>query len=82
MNRPLSIVIKPRTLALVATGPPSGDVHGISGKRSDWLDMAHTNIKHFGLKGIFEHLNASVATAISTPLRIETTYYMAFKGSR
>lgn len=46
-----------------------------------WLDLAQTSIPHYGLKGVFECLSPRDDQS-SFVCRIETTYYMEFRGAR
>lgn len=78
-GRSFTIIIKPR---------PPGTAYGYDtalelnlNKMGAWIDCASTNIKHFGLKMVFEGISP-VADALSCPFEIMATYYMSFKGIR
>jgi len=47
-----------------------------------WLNCAIINVKHFGLKGIFEYLVPTASTSWKFSFEVEATYYMSFKGVR
>lgn len=52
------------------------------GRRGAWIDCNQSTVPHFGLKGIFEMLSTHATLPSYFPMRIETTYYMCFKGVR
>lgn len=73
-----TIVIKPRATNTIAGGA-SATASEVS--RNTWLDCGSTGIHHYGLKFLLEGA-ASTATASNWSCRVETTYYLAFKGVR
>lgn len=48
-------------------------------KGSVWLDVAQTDIPHYGVKLLFEIMNYSTVT-VNIDLKVQCVYYMAFKN--
>ena len=78
-GRPISIVIKPR-YATPAYQTSTFSAY-TEGNRRTWLDCAYSQIEHYGLKAVVETI-APNSTESRIPCRMETTYYMSFKGVR
>lgn len=78
-DKGVSIVIRPCTLGYMdaagAITPASVD------NPIKWIDCAHPEVDHFGLKFIFEAVCPTAAQTIAW-FRINTTYYLEFKGPR
>lgn len=76
LDKPFNVYIKPKMLNQVYGGPslPVGN----SPVPAGWLDMASTNVPHFGLKYAIKDwtLNSNPNTLA---VRFEVTYYCSFK---
>lgn len=77
-TRPISVVIKPKAQIQMSQGISS--VQG-EARRSQWIDCAYPAIPHYGWRCVFEALNPNNNTQ-ALPVRVETTYYIQFRGPR
>lgn len=80
-NRDIKILVRPRTRVAMQT--PSATVFGLTPSRYNWLDMAQTDISHYGFKAVidFNGLNVNVFTQ-NWFIKVEAKYYLEFKGIR
>lgn len=74
-GRPLVISFKPRTTAPVYISALS---QGYQAKANQWLDTANPDIPHFGIKCVTEAVSAGAEQFFY--FKVETKYYMSFKG--
>lgn len=51
------------------------------GKRSQWIDCAHAQVPHYGVK-LYIDLPQSTGTAVEQTFDLVTTYYMQFRHAR
>lgn len=77
-NKVYSIVLKP--LPLVQTYLTALST-GYAPKRL-WIDIAAPTVPHYGLKTVIDCLGMDPADTIGFQYRLETKYYVAFKGVR
>lgn len=77
-RRPVTIVVKPRAATAFYKGAFSA--YGEAAKRT-WFDCNNTDTQFYGLLGVFEGIPPN-ANVTNYPMRIETTYYLKFKGPR
>lgn len=78
MDRPFSIVIKPRAQQMIGTTAGASAVGGIL-PSSTWIDNAATNVNHYGLKFWVE--NWPVTSVVNTAaVQFICTYYLDAKN--
>lgn len=80
-NKDIKILVRPRTRVALQT--PAATVYGLTPSRYNWLDMASTDISHYGLRMVFDFNGLYLDTFTQNWLvKIETKYYIEFKGIR
>lgn len=80
-NKDIKILLRPRTRVALQT--PAATVYGLTPSRYNWLDMANTDVSHYGFKAVidFNGLNVNVFTQ-NWLFKVEAKYYLEMKGIR
>lgn len=76
LDKPVSIWIKPK-IADAILGASAGTAYSVP-KKAPYINMAYTDVPHYGLKMYFRDVNLSASGgSINTCFRFETTYYLS-----
>lgn len=83
-NKPLTLYIKPRaSTALYSAGSSTAYTGYGPASRGQWIDCASSSVEHYGLKMWFRNINFGDGTENQAPpchFRVETTFYLKYKG--
>lgn len=77
-NRPISLYFRPRVQQAIFIS--AGTVANSPMTKNPWIDMASTNVPHYGFKACLTASNA--AHIESQTIRVTVVYYISFRNTR
>ena len=77
-NKPITFFIRPKILSSV--NGPVGTPVSSAVISSRFLDCAHSDIPHYGMKGYLQDVNLAATPAVYTQFKFDITYGVTLKG--
>lgn len=78
--KPFSMFIRPKAVLDISSGGATGAAAAIV--RPGWIDCNDTASAHYGIKAFMKNVDLRAQPGCITAFRIETKYYLEFKGAQ